>query len=119
MKGNIFQGAMIACMVMLFMSCSKSSSSYGSNTPPSNGNSDKVSIYNMAFAASGTTVTKGTTVTWTNNDNMTHTVTADDNSFTSGYLNKGDIFSHRFDSTGTFNYHCSVHTGMTGSVTVK
>ena len=119
MKGNIFKGALVACMVMLFLSCSKSSSSYGGNTPPSTGNSNSISIANMSFIASATTVTKGTTVTWTNNDNMAHTVTADDNSFNSGNLNKGATFSHTFNSIGTVAYHCSIHPNMTGSVAVK
>ena len=73
----------------------------------------------MSFVASSTTVTKGTTVTWTNNDYTTHTVTADDNSFSSGNLNQGDAYSYTFDSIGTFKYHCSIHTVMTGSVVVK
>lgn len=73
----------------------------------------------MSFAAAVTTVTKGTTVTWTNNDNMMHTVTANDNSFNSGNLTTGGTYSFTFNSTGTFNYHCSIHSGMTGSVVVK
>src|SRR4051812_23652479 len=98
MKGNILKGALITCTVLLFMSCSKNSSSYGSNTPPSGGTSNKISISDMSFVASSTTVTKGTTVTWTNNDYTMHTVTADDNSFGSGNLNQGDAYSYTFDS---------------------
>lgn len=119
MKSNIFRGAIITCTILLFLSCSKNNSSYGNNTPPSGSNSNKVNIINMSFVASTTTVTKGTTVTWTNSDDMAHTVTADDNSFASNDLNKGDSFTHTFNSTGTFAYHCSIHTGMTGSVVVK
>lgn len=73
----------------------------------------------MAFAPSSTTVVKGTKVTWTNNDAMTHTVTADDNSFTSGNLNKGDTYSHTFGAAGTISYHCQIHPGMKASVAVK
>ncbi|WP_170971206.1 cupredoxin domain-containing protein [Ilyomonas limi] len=120
MKSGIFKSIMIACTMVLFLSCSKSSSSYGSNTPPpGNSNSNDVKIANMSFAAATITINKGTKVTWTNNDNMTHTVTADDGSFDSGDLNKGDTYSYTFGSTGTFAYHCSFHSGMTGSVVVK
>ena len=73
----------------------------------------------MSFSASAITVTKGTTVTWTNNDNMTHTVTADDNSFDSGNIGNGGTFSFTFKNTGSFAYHCNIHPSMTGSVTVK
>ena len=73
----------------------------------------------MSFSASSITVTKGTTVTWTNKDNMTHTVTADDNSFDSGNIGNGGTFSFTFNNTGSFAYHCSIHPAMTGSVTVK
>src|SRR4051812_18493264 len=105
MKGDIFKSMLIVGIIVLFLSCSKNSSSYGNTTPPTGSNSNQVSIYNMSFSPSSTTVNKGTTITWTNNDNTTHTVTANDNRFGSGYLNKGDSFSYTFDSTGTFAYH--------------
>lgn len=73
----------------------------------------------MSFSASTINIAKGTTVTWTNNDNTTHTVTADDNSFNSGNLNNGATYSFTFNNAGTFNYHCTIHSGMTGSVVVK
>jgi len=73
----------------------------------------------MAFAASSTSVNKGTTVTWKNNDNMAHTITADDNSFDSGNLTPGQTFSHTFGATGTVSYHCQIHPGMKGNVVVK
>jgi plastocyanin len=119
MKRIFFQGVIIACTILLFLSCSKNSSPYGNNPPPSGGNSNKISIANMSFVASAITVTKGTTVTWTNNDYTTHTVTANDNSFNSNDLDYGNTYSHTFDSTGTFSYHCSIHPDMTGSVVVK
>lgn len=50
---------------------------------------------------------------------MAHTVTADDNSFTSGNLNKGDTYSHTFNTAATIGYHCKIHSGMTANVIVK
>ncbi len=59
------------------------------------------------------------TITWTNNDNAPHTVTADDGSFTSGNISPGATFSFTFTKAGTFTYHCVYHPWMTGRVIVK
>lgn len=101
-------------------SCSKSGgySSGNNNTPPP-GAANAVSIVNMSFSPANLTVSPGTTVTWTNNDAMTHTVTADDNSFNSGNMATGSKFSKAFAAAGTYPYHCSIHAGMTGTITVK
>ena len=119
MKKKFFIALQVS--LVLLSSCTKSGSgAYGSNNNSgSNSTSNTVSIANMTFDPSSTSVNKGTTVTWTNNDNMSHTVTADDNSFTSGNLNKGDTYSHTFSAVGTFAYHCKIHPGMTGQVAVK
>jgi len=109
---------LLVFLVIISFSCSKKNSS-NNNTPTVPVVSNTVSIVNMSFSASAISVNKNTTVTWTNNDTAPHTVTADDNSFTSPTLNKGDTFSHAFDAVGTVNYHCKIHSGMTGSVTVK
>ena len=99
----------------VLISCSKSSSS-NNPTPPAPGT---ISIVNMTFTPASITVTPGTTVTWNNNDNMTHTVTADDNSFNSGNIGTGASFAKTFSVAGTFTYHCSIHPSMTGKVVVK
>jgi plastocyanin len=59
------------------------------------------------------------TVTWTNNDNTLHTITSDSGSFGSGLLNSGDRWSYTFTTAGTYGYHCSIHSWMTGTVIVK
>jgi len=59
------------------------------------------------------------TVTWTNNDNIAHTVTADNGAFDSGYLNQGQTWSYTFTTAGTYSYHCSIHPWMTGTVIVR
>jgi plastocyanin len=108
-----------AATLLFFLSCGKKDSSnpYPGSTDVVNSNT--VSIYNMSFASKNISVAKGTTVTWTNDDDMQHTVTADDNSFTSPALKVGDTYTHTFDNIGTISYHCSFHTGMKGSVAVK
>ena len=86
-------------------------------TPATNGSA--VSITDFAFQPAAITVAVGTTVTWTNNDSASHTITADDGSFTSDTLATGATFSHTFDTAGTVTYHCSIHPSMTGTVTVQ
>src|SRR4029077_757706 len=58
-------------------------------------------------------------VTWTNVGTMKHTVTADDGSFDSGPLAKGDAFGNLFDAPGTFTYHDKLDPAMKGAVIVK
>ena len=114
--------ALMCLLSFLLLSCSKSSSSYGNNNPPPTTppvSSNAVTIDNMSFAAAAISIDKGVTVTWTNNDAAPHTVTADDNGFTSANLNKGDTYSHTFNTSGTVPYHCAIHPGMKGSVVVK
>ena len=72
----------------------------------------------MSFSPTSLTVTAGTTVTWKNNDNTTHTATADDGSFDSGNIAPGASFSHTFSAAGTIAYHCSIHTTMKAKVVV-
>jgi plastocyanin len=59
------------------------------------------------------------TVTWVNNDNMAHTVTASDGSFDSGNLNPGAAYVHTFTSPGIYHYICTYHIWMQGTVTVQ
>lgn len=107
--------------VFTFLSCSKSASSSTKNTTTPNNPSgtNVVSIYNMVFDAKSITVKVGTTVKWTNNDGVTHTVTSNDGtSFDSGNIGAGGSFSYTFTHVGTFDYHCTLHSAMTGTVVV-
>jgi plastocyanin len=86
-----------------------------SNEPENKASS--ISILNNAFDPPQLTVKAGTSVTWTNNDSVTHTVAFD--SFDSGDIESGGTYSHTFPDKGTFDYHCSIHPNMTGSVIVQ
>jgi plastocyanin len=104
---------------MAIISCGKSSG-YGNNnttTPPPAANA--VSIVNMSFSPATLTVTVGTTVTWTNNDNITHTVTSDASGFDSGDITMGSKYSRVFSVAGTYTYHCTIHPTMKGTIVVK
>ena len=79
---------------------------------------DQVSIDNFAFAPATLTVKVGTTVTWTNRDEEPHTVAASDGSFHSPGMGTGATFSHTFSTAGKFDYVCSIHPMMQGTVVV-
>jgi len=81
--------------------------------------STSINISNFAFSPASLTVKAGSTVTWTNNDATTHTVTGDTGTtLNSGNLAPSQTYSKTFTTQGTFGYHCSIHPFMTGTVTV-
>jgi plastocyanin len=79
---------------------------------------DQVTIDNFAFSPGTLTVKAGSTVTWTNRDEEPHTVAATDGSFHSPGMGTGATFTHTFATAGTFNYVCSIHPSMHGTVVV-
>ena len=79
---------------------------------------DQVTIDNFAFAPATLTVKVGGTVTWTNRDEEPHTVAAADGSFHSPGMGTGATFSHTFGTAGKFDYVCSIHPSMHGTVVV-
>jgi amicyanin len=106
-------GAAMLLMFILAISCAKTV-----DDSPTPGALD-VFIQDMAFNPSTITVTAGSTVTWTNKDINTHNVTSDGGLFTSGNINPNEAYSFKFDTPGTYPYHCSIHTGMKGKVVVN
>ena len=81
--------------------------------------SASVTIGNFTFNSPVLTVKPGTIVTWTNADDIPHTVVSKDGAFKSKVLDTGDRFSFTFAKPGQFGYYCSLHPHMTGIVTVK
>ena len=78
-----------------------------------------VRIENFTFRDPTVTVKPGTTVTWTNGDDIPHTVVSKDGMFKSKVLDTGDRFSFTFAKPGQFGYFCSLHPHMTGTIVVK
>jgi plastocyanin len=72
-----------------------------------------------AYAPNPINVSVGSSVTWTNTDSVTHTVTSDNSVFNSGTLPAGQSYSFTFSTAGTFPYHCTLHPGMVGTVVVQ
>ncbi|MEE3067641.1 MAG: cupredoxin family copper-binding protein [Actinomycetota bacterium] len=83
---------------------------------PASGN--QVTIDGFAFAPATLKVGVGTTVTWINRDEEPHTVAASDGSFHSPGMGTGASFTHTFSTAGTFDYVCSIHPMMHGTVVV-
>jgi plastocyanin len=81
-----------------------------------------VDIPEIAFEPADITVKAGTTVTWTNSDDIPHTVTKEGGpgaEFDSGDLDPGSTFEQTFDAPGKVGYVCTIHPGQAGTVTVK
>ena len=116
---------LLLAVFVLFAGCAGSSTQQ-TNTQPtqnnptgSNAGTTNVEIKGFTFSPSTITVPKGATVTWTNMDDVAHTVTSDDGKFDSGSVTKGQTYSHTFTEAGTFAYHCTPHPNMKASVVVK
>jgi plastocyanin len=80
---------------------------------------ERVAITGDSVAPETVIVKKGTTVTWTNDDNTVHTIAADDDSFNTGNLYKGESGSVTFDRVGTFTYHDQFNPQIRGSIVVE
>ena len=85
---------------------------------PSAANAE-VKIDNFSFGPETLTVPVGTTVTWTNRDDIPHTVVSTDGVFKSKVRDTDEKFSYTFTKAGTYPYYCSVHPKMTGKVVVQ
>jgi plastocyanin len=81
----------------------------------------EVKIDNFSFGPAALTVPVGTTVTWTNRDDIPHTVVSTDDPkvFKSKVLDTDEKFSFTFSKAGTYPYFCSIHPKMTGKVVVQ
>ena len=75
-------------------------------------------IKQFAFQPKTLEVPVGTTVTWTNQDAIQHSVTATDGSFDSGLFTQGGTFAQTFEQPGTYAYFCARHGSMQGEVKV-
>jgi plastocyanin len=109
-NGFLISISVLLTILSLTISCKKVSDVPGTN---------EVFIQGMSFTPGTITVTTNTTVTWTNKDGVTHTVTSNTGLFDSGSISNNGTYSHLFSTAGTFPYHCTVHPSMTASVVVQ
>ncbi len=85
----------------------------------SSGGTAVVKIDNFVFGPQTLTVPVGTTVTWTNSDDIPHTTVSTDGAFKSKVMDTDEKFSFKFTKAGTYSYYCSVHPKMTGKIVVQ
>lgn len=81
--------------------------------------SGSVTIADFSFSPASLTVNQGDTVTWVNNGPTSHSATANNGSFNTGILKKGQSASHTFAQAGTFSYYCQPHPYMKGTIVVQ
>ena len=79
----------------------------------------QVKIDNFTFNPQQITVKAGTTVVWTNHDDIPHTVTSSTKVFKSNALDTDDKFLFTFTTPGSYLYFCALHPHMTGSIVVE
>jgi len=82
------------------------------------GGTATVDLSNTQFNPSTLTVVKGTTVTWSNDDPFSHTVTSSSGAFDSGTLKADGTYSYTFTTAGTYEYACTIHPSMKGTIIV-
>jgi 3',5'-cyclic-AMP phosphodiesterase len=79
----------------------------------------QVIVDNFSFAPAMTAVPAGSTITWTNRDDVPHNIVSTEQKFKSPVLDTDERFSHTFAAPGTYKYYCSIHPKMTGQVVVS
>ncbi len=116
---RIISRALTIALVALVAACGGDDTDPPATTEAGNGG-EEIAITIADFAFSGPdTVAVGDTVTVTNEDSMAHTWTAVGNEFDSGSLGEGESFDFTFDEAGEFDYFCTIHPTMTGTITVE
>jgi len=121
MKRNmvILAGTLFGFVMFGVLGCK--GNSYGTNPAPSNIPPNTVVMGSISFNPATLTVTKGTTVTWRNDDAAVHTSTSDNAGWDTGDMQRGASSTTVFNTVGTFKYHCTYHRamGMVGTITVQ
>jgi plastocyanin len=110
--------ASVALPALIAMMLLGASSSVTANAQPSAATAG-VKIDNFVFGPQTLTVPVGTTVTWTNSDDIPHTSVSTEGVFKSKVLDTDEKFSYTFTKAGTYPYYCTIHPKMTGKIVVQ
>ena len=117
-RKNVWVASLATPVVIAVLLLLAGSSSVTANDQPSAANA-AVKIDNFVFGPQTITVPVGTTVTWTNSDDIPHTAVSTEGVFKSKVLDTDEKFSYTFTKAGTYPYYCSMHPKMTGKVVVQ
>jgi len=115
-KSVCIAGLLATVMVATLLLSARSPGNSANSAEPA---SAEVKVDNFSFGPATLTVAVGTTVTWTNRDDIPHTIVSTDKVFKSKVLDTDEKFSFTFSKAGTYPYFCSIHPKMTGSVVVQ
>ena len=110
----VMSATVVAAVIMACGSSTSVANSCGSSGANANVNTTS----SNTFSPKATTITHGQSVCWQNSSAVLHTVTDDGGAFDTD-LPVGQIFVHTYTIAGTYPYHCKIHTGMTGTITVN
>ena len=108
--------ASVAILILIAAGAQVSGSAMAQDTKPAE---TAVKIDNFIFSPNPITVAAGTTVRWTNRDDIPHNIVSDDKSFKSKALDTDETFAYTFTKPGTYTYFCSIHPRMTGKIVVQ
>ncbi len=117
-RKNVWFASLATPVVIAMLLLLAGSRSVTANDQPSAANA-AVKIDNFVFGPQTITVPVGTTVTWTNSDDIPHTAVSTEGVFKSKVMDTEEKFSYTFSKPGTYSYYCTIHPKMTGKVVVQ
>jgi plastocyanin len=109
----------ISLTVFALAACSSSSMASGTTCSTSGASATITASDGLTFAPATATITHGQSVCWQNSGSIAHTVTSNDGTSFGSNLSSGQLFVQTFATAGSFPYHCTIHAGMTGTITVN
>jgi plastocyanin len=120
-RRSVWIAGLAAVVMVAMVLLSAGSPNVTANTQQAASATSEVKIDNFSFGPGTITVAVGTTVTWTNRDDIPHTVvsTDDPKAFKSKVMDTDEKFSYTFAKPGTYPYFCSIHPKMTGKIVVQ
>ena len=114
MKNTVCTFGMAILTIILWVG-----TAYSAPADAKSGSETTIKIDNFSFSPATVTVPAGTTVRWTNADDIPHTIVSDDKSFKSKALDTDDQFTFTFTKPGTYSYFCGLHPKMMAKIVVQ
>ena len=119
-----FRASIVLLSAVCFAACGSDSKPGTSPTPPPSAATVSIvagarTLTTTAYSPNPLNITRGTTVTWINNDTSTHNQVADGGAFNTGDVAAGGQTSFTFQNAGAFPYHCGRHPGMVATINVQ